>query len=439
MKRITIITFYLIGIIAQVFAQQAVVPNGSFEEWFNHSTYGFLPVRWYGTNLKDYDFISVTRESDNPVDGTYYVKMEAKQKSFFGTTYKAPGGITLSDLYFATGIDFFREGRPKAGVRFTSRPTRLTGHYKYKSVSGDSYYMSIALTKWRGSHRDTIGFAERNSSQSVNQWTYFELPIQYRSSENPDTLNIILLTSPVFSEADLAKVKVGSILEVDKLEFVMSDYFLVDFTTTGAPCTGGSLTFTASSENVAAQSWEWRVDNVLVGTSQSLVHSFPEVAAPTNFMVLLRGVSEILGDHTTSKTITIHPKPDIKLLPENPIICPKTPLTLTASGGVSYQWNVMGASGDQFTQIPPFGFTYEVIGTDQYGCKNSASSRPFFHDLDTTRITAEFCQNSTYDFHGTLLNSPGIYSKNLTSVRTGCDSTIILTLKEITLPPVTTR
>lgn len=430
--RTIILSIFTVLLLNQTsFSQQ--IPNSSFEAWSTRPTWGYLPTSWYGTNYPDLNYLGVTRETDDPVDGSFYVKLTAKSISFFGQTFKAPGGLTLSDLYHATQVSEFKEGKAKAGVPFTSRPARLTGYHKYTSINNDSYYMSVALTKWGGTSRDTIGYAEKRSSQSIDSWTKFELPIQYRSQDTPDTLNIVFLTTPVFKEADLSKVQVGSTLSLDKLEFTMEDFFKVDFTYTGNPCTGATLVFSATSDNVPGDSWAWSVNGVAAGNGATMTYNFPEVEVPVNFNVKLIGTNTQIGTDEITKVVTIHPRPVITLLPENPHICPRSAVTLTASGGVSYQWNTAG-SGSQITVTPQPYALYEVTGTDQYGCTNSVSTMIFYHDLDTTTVTSQFCSNESYDFYGTELTLPGTYYHNLTSLKTGCDSTIRLVLTAKPLP-----
>ncbi len=422
--------------LASLAAYSQQIPNGSFENWSTRPTWGFLPTGWYGTNYVDLNYVGVTRESDNPVDGTFYVKLTAKSQNVFGTVYKSPGGLTLSDLYHATRVDLFKEGKPKAGVAYNARPARLTGYHKYVSINNDSYYMSVALTKWRGTFRDTIGYAEKRSSQNIDSWTKFEMPIQYRSQDTPDTLNLVFLTTPVFKEADLTKVQIGSSLSLDKLEFIMVDIFKVDFSYSGNPCTGETLSFSATSENVPGDSWEWKVNGNVTGTGTTMSYTFPGVVSPVNFNVTLKGTNNQIGTDEITKTVTIHPKPDIRLMPKDPSICPKSSITLTATGGVTYQWNTVG-SGSQITVTPQPYALYEVTGTDQFGCTNKASSMIFYHSLDTTTVHDQFCSNATYSFFGRELTTAGTYFHSLPSIKTGCDSTIRLVLATKPVPVAT--
>ena len=414
-------------------------PNASFESWTPSTDYILLPTSWYGTNinyLNTIKYIGVTQESDHPYDGSYYARLKSGSITFFGSTYKLPGGLTLSDLYYATGAEQFKEPKTKAGYPYTGRPTRLTGYHRYTRVNNDSFYISVLLSKWNVNKRDTIGYGRITGSANVSNWTQFEVPIEYRSSVNPDTVNVIMMSSPVFSQDDLAKVQVGSTLDVDKLEFIMADYFEVDFTVSGNPCTGGTLNFTGTSENLPSQSWEWKVNGQIAGTDKNLSFTFPEVSVATNFSVSLKGTNSTLGNSEITKNITIYPKPDININPADPVICPGSSLTLTAAGGVSYSWNVSG-NGAQITVTPKEYTEYQVIGTDSHGCTNTASTMILYHKTDTTRTTASFCSNSTYDFYGEELSQPGVYYHNLTSVLKGCDSTIVLTLSAIPAPSAT--
>ncbi len=435
MKRNILLVLGLIMLsIIRISAQNP--PNPSFESWTPSDNYILLPTSWYGTNYNYMNIlkhIGVTRESDQPYDGSYYARLKSGSQTVFGSTYKLPGGLTLSDLYYATGATQFKEPKTKAGYPYTGRPTRLTGYHRYTPVNNDSFYVSVLLSKWNVNKRDTIGYGMIMGSANVSNWSQFEVPIEYRSSVTPDTVNVIMMSSPVFSQDDLSKVQVGSTLDVDKLEFIMADYFEVDFTVSGNPCTGGTLNFTGTSENLPAQSWEWKVNGQLAGTDKNMSFTFPEVSVATNFTVSLKGTNSTFGDNEITKNITIYPKPDINISPEDPVICPGSSLTLTASGGVSYSWNVSG-SGAQITVTPKEYTVYEVIGTDSYGCTNMASTMISYHNTDTTRTSATFCSNGTFDFYGRELIEPGVYYHNLTSVLKGCDSTIVLTLSAIPAP-----
>lgn len=440
-------------LILAVNATGQVIPNASFEEWNNLETWGYLPGRyitfpnrhwtgWYGTNYSDLGYSGVTRESINPVDGLYYVRMEAKTVSvpIIGTL-KVPGGISLSDIYHATGVKFFKEGKPRAGVAFTQRPARIIGYYKYININpSSSYYMSAVLTKWRGTKRDTIAIAENINNKTVTNWTPFELLFDYSPiQENPDTLNIIFMTSAVFKESDMDKVIPGTVLEIDNLGLIMTDFFNVDFSPIGGnPCSGGTLIFEANSHNVKANSWEWLIDGVKVGEGSRLIHQFPEVSEPTDFVLTLNGQSRI-GSGTKQEIVTIYPPPRIWIEPENPEVCPGTTVILTAYGGASYYWS-NGRTTQELRVTPELAnITFEVLGTDIHGCTNTASSRVFNYPIiPETHVSDSFCPGTAYRFYESELTEPGTYRHTAKSRKPPyCDSVIVLTLTKKHVPELT--
>ncbi|MEY3420650.1 MAG: hypothetical protein RIR48_935 [Bacteroidota bacterium] len=75
---------------------------------------------------------------------------------------------------------------------------------------------------------------------------------------------------------------------------------------------------------------------------------------------------------TSSDTILVQvdPLPVIVILNDGPLTCAKSSVTLTASGGVSYEW----ASGESTaSKIATSVGTYTVTVTSSQGCKNSSS------------------------------------------------------------------
>lgn len=110
------------------------------------------------------------------------------------------------------------------------------------------------------------------------------------------------------------------------------------------------------------------------------------------------------------------------------IACGST--TLTASGGVSYQWN-----GGNTPQSPSNTFqqsgNYAVTATDANGCTAVANVSVTIHPEFQTQEAALICEGETYDFHGLPLDQPGLYDM-LLQTEEGCDS--LVTLNLIVLP-----
>lgn len=418
MRKLITSLIFAIFITASGFAQQP--PNASFENWANVTTWGFLPTGWNGTNYRDLGYTGVTRESDDPFDGNYYVKMEAKTAYYGNSSETIPGGLTLADIEY---VYYGERGNPKgkAGIAYAHRPTRLYGYFKYTKKGNDNAIMRVVLTKWNGTKRDTIGYIQQTVTSSVADWTKFDLPIDYRSTATPDTLNIIFTTSYFNS------VTAGSILCLDKLEFLMQDTFDVDYTISGNQCSGATLQFEASSSTLEATGWEWSMNGNVLGTGKTFNHTFPEVTEATNYSLTLKGTSSIGPDEIT-KTVTINPPPNVQIDPADPYICPKSTVTLTASGAKTYAWSYAGSTNQSITVTPANYSSYTVTGTDEHGCVNTASTLIMYARLDTTTLNRQICSSEPYDFFGTALDAAGTYYHNLQSKISGCDSTIKLVL-----------
>lgn len=390
MRKLITSLIFTIFVTLSGFAQQP--PNASFENWSNVATWGFLPTGWNGTNYRDLSYTGVTRETDDPYDGDYYVKLEAKTAYYGNESETIPGGLTLADIEY---VYYGEKGKPKgkAGIAYAHRPTRLYGYFKYIKKGNDNAIMRVVLTKWNGAKRDTVGFVEQTITTSVTDWTKFDLPITYKSAVTPDTLNIIFTTSYFNS------VTAGSILCLDKLEFLMKDSFDVDYTISGNQCSGATLQFEATSSTLEATGWQWSIDGNVVGNSKTLNYTFPEVTQATDFKLTLKGTSDIGPDEIT-KTITINPPPNVQIDPMNPYICPKSSVTLTASGAKTYKWSYASYTTESITVTPANYSSYTVTGTDEFGCTNSATTLIMYSQLDTTTVNKQICSNETFEFFG---------------------------------------
>ncbi|MBK7336699.1 MAG: right-handed parallel beta-helix repeat-containing protein [Saprospirales bacterium] len=126
----------------------------------------------------------------------------------------------------------------------------------------------------------------------------------------------------------------------------------------GVICAGDEVTLTAS----AGASYEWSTG----ATSQSIVVS---PGSTTNYSVI---VTDAFGcDAMASTQITVNPLPVAAIDPAAPEICVGFEVTLTASGGVSYEWNT-GATSESITVSPAITTIYSVIVTDANGCSSEA-------------------------------------------------------------------
>jgi Secretion system C-terminal sorting domain/Putative carbohydrate metabolism domain len=187
------------------------LPNYSFEDW---DTSGWVdePIGWGSSNftvLSVISFKTVTEETSDPYSGNSCIKLETIEKNASGDDVKVAGLITLGtfDVSLAT-----REAIVSGGVSMANKPSVFSGYYKYSPVGIDSCIMSIFLTRYivAEKRRDTIGTGVFTSG-AQSTWKKFEAPVSYTSSEAPDTMNIIVLSS------DTSIFEPGSTLFLDDL------------------------------------------------------------------------------------------------------------------------------------------------------------------------------------------------------------------------------
>ena len=144
----------------------------------------------------------------------------------------------------------------------------------------------------------------------------------------------------------------------------------VDFTWTGAQCSGNTLAF-ASGSAPAGSNYVWKVNESTVNEgSSTFSHTFPTVSIPTDFQVSLYVTSGSLTIDTT-KIITIYPLPTVTISTANQDVCQGQPATLTASGATSYNWSTT-ETGNEINVTVNESTTFYVTGTDINSCTNTA-------------------------------------------------------------------
>lgn len=126
-------------------------------------------------------------------------------------------------------------------------------------------------------------------------------------------------------------------------------------------CPGQTATLTASG----GTTYLWST-----GASTSVITA--TVTATTTYTVI---VSQGACVDTALATITVNPIPAANA-GANQTVCIGSPVTLTATGGGTYQWNT-GASSSSITVAATAAATYSVLVTNSGGCTNTASVSVF--------------------------------------------------------------
>jgi hypothetical protein len=188
---------------------QTSVPNGGFETWTSYGSYE-NPQYWDTPNATiafslPFGTKVVTKSTDRN-SGSFSARLESKQLTF--PSLVVPGVVTLGTLT----IDLFAlTYAVNGGVPITDKPTHLKGFYKFQPKGGDSCAIGIGMMHWNGTGRDSVGIGIFSTHDTVNTWTPFYAWIEYVLPDQPDTFNILAISS-----AD-STPNAGTVLYVDDL------------------------------------------------------------------------------------------------------------------------------------------------------------------------------------------------------------------------------
>ncbi len=160
------------------FSVEAQIPNAGFENWTNGN-----PDNWSTSNNSQ--FSNVTQSTDA-----------------HSGSYSAKGAVaTISGFNIPPALlDRFA---------FTSRPSKLTGYYKFTSSSSDTLVVLVALYK----NNYGIGAGIFRTATSVSSYTQFTASIVYDTTIIPDSAAISISISPA------ENIHSGSEYYIDDLSF----------------------------------------------------------------------------------------------------------------------------------------------------------------------------------------------------------------------------
>ena len=154
-------------------AQTTLFEEG-FENW--SSLTGFEDPNGWTTSNFLYGFLlsapPTVLKSTNAAQGTYAAKLIA---------------VNVNDSTRVGGFMTYT-------IPFTGRPTNISGSHKFTS-NGDTLTFACLFTKFdpTGDTSVTIGGYGLELTQTVSNYTNFSFPIQYQTTENPDSLVFFIL------------------------------------------------------------------------------------------------------------------------------------------------------------------------------------------------------------------------------------------------------
>ena len=135
-------------------------------------------------------------------------------------------------------------------------------------------------------------------------------------------------------------------------------------------CLGRSVLLTASG----ATNLLWSPAASLSSSTTSSV-----LANPVNTTIYtIIGTTAAGCKDTTTAYVGVHAYPVLTLTPMNPHMCPSDSITFITSGATNYIWSptsgLSSSTNDTVIAKPTQNTTYQVIGSDIYGCKDTISS-----------------------------------------------------------------
>jgi len=185
------------------------MPNGGMELWADDGMGFEDPEDWQTPNASTTILqIYTTTKSTDAVEGTYSAKLETKSVGGFNT----PGVITLGNF----NVDYVNfTAYLTGGIPFTAKPTSLKGSFKNFPAANDSTLIMVYFTKYNAAElkTDTIGFGVKYSTETVDSWTNFSIPISYFNTGEPDTMNLHVVSSNMLHPQE------GSTMYIDNLVF----------------------------------------------------------------------------------------------------------------------------------------------------------------------------------------------------------------------------
>ncbi len=165
-----------------------VIPNGNFDSWTAMSIDKVNNWEGFGEGIS---------KSSDAYKGSFAAKLETKPFD----NGVSQSGITVGKIN--------QSGPPFGGVPYTATADTLFGYYKYSTPGTDSGTVAVMLYK-----SGSIISGNNKMLPPASTYTYFEIPISAPIA--PDTLNIVIMSSP-----DMNRVA-GSMLTIDEVQLKSS-------------------------------------------------------------------------------------------------------------------------------------------------------------------------------------------------------------------------
>lgn len=190
MKKIVFLSVIAFSLSAHA---QQTIPNAGFETWTNSFIYE-EPTGWATLNPGIALGVPTTvTKSTSAHSGTYAAKLKTVGADFDGDNVVD----TIPGIAFLGTLDIISQ-TTNEGIPFSGMPDTLAAWTKYNSPGANDQFLIIAtLTKWNAAlgMRDDIASATIFSGSNTSVYTRQTAEFTYFSTDTPDTLSLMILSS----------------------------------------------------------------------------------------------------------------------------------------------------------------------------------------------------------------------------------------------------
>jgi len=186
MKKVLLLL--LVNSMVLLASAQEQLLNGSFETWEKNILFENDELTdWWGISMNctgqgttedPTTCETTTIKSTDAYAGTY----AAKLKNIESTDQDNP----ISEgklLYYNDKLEEYP---------FTSKPTSLTGYYKFNNAGSDKITINVFLYG-ENTNTDIVGFGSLNLAESKSVYTKFTVPINYSKTTQPQHISVSIL------------------------------------------------------------------------------------------------------------------------------------------------------------------------------------------------------------------------------------------------------
>lgn len=184
---------------------------------------------------------------------------------------------------------------------------------------------------------------------------------------------------------------------------------------------GDIILFNSSSIGIGTMTYQWSGPNLYSSTAQTPTITSADFTMSGDYTLTVTSDLGCIDDAVIS--VTVNSLPTINAVASPSTICAGETVTLTASGGLNYEWQHNLNTNFEITESPIGNTNYNVIGTDINGCSNNMLVLVIVLNPDPLSFSpplASICLGTSADFTvspgGTYTLSPGANTGDIFSV-----------------------